>query len=112
MSAKHKKYIRKKISAVHTSYDFFNRASGGQSEEEFIHSIQDVAGAMCQALERQNENIVQTQVTVARQTVKSPALSSRLLMNSDFILSLMRESCVRDYVCRTLISIVHSQVFV
>ena len=38
------------------------RASGGQNEEEFLHSIQDVAGAMCQALATQNENIVKTQV--------------------------------------------------
>ena len=38
------------------------RASGGQSDEDFVHSIQEVVGAMCQALATQHENIVKTQV--------------------------------------------------
>ncbi len=36
--------------------------AGGQSDEDFIHSIEDVAGAMCQALAAQHEHIVKTQV--------------------------------------------------
>ena len=53
-----------------------------QNEEEFVHSIQDVAGAMCQALATQNENAVKTQVIRSLYITNQPDVSSSFLVRT------------------------------